>query len=110
MTADKTFSQVIKSECSTSSEPSAILVDSCKDLLKLHFHPFTSHRRVRAAAADSDVVVVKSAMLLQKSVILLALAMTAAEAKFRTMGCRPCGVGKMGKMDMASEEGKIQLA
>ena len=57
--------------------------------------------------------VVKSAMLLQNSVTLLlatlaTTAMRTTTAKFRTMGCRPCGVGKMGKMDMASEdEGEI---
>ena len=65
-----------------------------------------SHRRIRGAADAADIVV-KSAMLLQNSVILVTtLAMTAMRtttAKFRTMGCRPCGVGKMGKMDMASE-------
>ena len=42
-------------------------------------------------------------MLLQVWVTLLvaALAMTttAVRGKFRTMGCRPCGAAKMGKMD-----------
>ena len=42
-------------------------------------------------------------MLLQAWMILAAAMAptTAARGKFRTMGCRPCGVAKMGKMDMS---------
>ena len=40
-------------------------------------------------------------MLLEAWVILIAVMATTARGRFRTMGCRPCGVAKMGKMDMS---------
>ena len=79
------------------------------DCYKNNFSNYMSllHSRHRSRGAAGTV---KSAMLLQRSEIPLSviMTMTAISAQMRTgpamrtMGCRPCGVGKMGKMDMAS--------